>query len=229
MTKKALLIFAKEPVAGEVKTRLIPYLSPEAAAELYRCMLMDTLAKAATLKDVDLFLFYHGGAEAAAYFDGLTEGMNFLPQSSGDLGDRMKRAFRQVFELGYGRAAVIGTDSPDLPLAYIREAFLKLEDEHIQAVFGPSHDGGYYLLGLKQLYGELFQGIAWSSSTVLADSLAAAGKGGIGAALLASWHDVDTANDLLRPELLESANGAELTRAFLLGMMSPDHFNTSSP
>lgn len=63
MTKKALLIFAKEPVAGEVKTRLIPYLSPEAAAELYRCMLMDTLSKTATLKDVDLFLFYHGGAE----------------------------------------------------------------------------------------------------------------------------------------------------------------------
>ncbi len=214
-----------------VKTRLVPFLSPDAAAELYRCMFLDTLAKATAIKDVALHLFYQGGVGAGHYFRGVGEGITVLPQAGNDLGERMQNAFLEAFGRGYRQVAIIGTDSPDLPAAYVEEAFAKLADEHVQAVFGPSLDGGYYLLGLKQLHGELFRNIAWSSSTVLGESLAAAERLGISAALLPPWYDVDTAADLLRPELLDPENGAPLTRSFLASrsLSLSGHFSTSSP
>lgn len=230
MTRKALLIFAKEPVPGQVKTRLTPFLSPEAAAEIYRCMLLDTLSKAAALQDVTPFLFINGGEEAEASFRGLAAGITTLPQTTGDLGQRMKNAFTTVFGLGYQLAAVIGTDSPDLPLAYLHQAFARLLEEPIGAVFGPSDDGGYYLLAVKGVHRPLFENITWSSEMVLAESLAAAGKAGIVTALLPAWHDIDTAADLMRPELQEGINGAHWTRDFLCRAgLTAAYFKTSNP
>lgn len=216
LKKNALLIFAKEPVPGQVKTRLTPFLSPDAAADLYRCMLEDTLEKAAALTDVEPIVFYDGDDDAAAFFKGTAAQMTVFPQKGADLGQRMKNAFATVFSDGFQKAVIIGTDSPHLPAGYITDAFHRLDDGQIEAVYGPSDDGGYYLLALKQLHGALFENITWSSGEVLAESLIAAGKAGVGTALLPPWYDLDTADDLMRPELFEEANGANRTKTFLM-------------
>lgn len=213
--KKALLIFAKRPLPGKVKTRLVPPLSPEEAAELYRCMLGDVMAMAANFPDLSLHLFYEDMGEAREYFAGIAPGIVSFPQQGKDLGERMAEAFRLVFAMGHGAAVIIGTDAPDLPPDYIEEAFRRLENGKSMAVFGPCEDGGYYLLGIAQLHPALFRDLPWSSATVLRESLKRAAEAGIEVSLLPMWHDVDTAADLERPELLTEENGAPRTREYI--------------
>lgn len=212
----ALIVFAKQPLAGKVKTRLTTVLSPEEAAELYRCMLIDTLSKVKQLQAVDIYLFFEGDGDAVSYFATIAAGIETLPQRGNDLGERMMDAFQRTFERGYGSVAIIGTDSPDLPVSFIEEAFLSLGDARLDVVFGPSEDGGYYLLALKRLHAELFQGIEWSSQAVLRESVATAEKIGRRTTMLSLWHDVDTVADLHRADLLDINNGAPLTRAFIM-------------
>jgi rSAM/selenodomain-associated transferase 1 len=213
--KKALLIFAKCPLPGMVKTRLIPPLSPEQAADLYRCMLSDIMAKVTPLPDLDRFLFYEEGGAAREYFARSSLGLTSFPQQGKDLGERMAEALRTVFAMGHSAAVVIGTDSPDLPISFIETAFDRLERGEGTAVFGPTEDGGYYLAGMMRLYRELFLDIPWSSAAVLRETLKRAKEAGIGSSLLPIWHDVDTAADLDRPELSDEGNGAPLTREFI--------------
>ena len=211
--KKALIVFAKRPVPGRVKTRLSPPLSPGEAAELYRCMLEDVLAKTAHLPHIRKYLFYEGGADTGRYFAGTGTGMTCLPQQGNDLGERMAHAFRHVFAEGCGAVVIIGTDSPDLPVSFIDMAYELLKEG--EAVLGPSEDGGYYLLGMREMHAGLFHDIPWSSANVLQESLRKAEQEGITVSLLPPWHDVDTAEDLRRPQLLDEENGAPLTRAFI--------------
>lgn len=213
--KKALLVFARRPMAGKVKTRLVPPLSPEGAAELYCCMLDDTLAKIALLSGVAKFLFYEKCAGAREYFAECARDMTCLPQRGNDLGERMAEAFRVVFAAGHEAAVIIGSDSPDMPLSFIEEAFAEMGGGGADALFGPSDDGGYYLLAMRELRGELFRNVPWSSGDVLRKSLDNAGNAGVKVSFLPVWHDVDTAEDLRRPELLDVGNGAPLTREFI--------------
>lgn len=211
----ALLVFAKHPAPGRVKTRLTPPLSPGEAAELYRCMLLDTLAKVRTLPDVQGLLFYQNEPAALPYFRSIAPDFVVEPQKGYDLGARMAGAFRRVFSRGHRLAVIIGTDSPDLPVEYLHQAFRELADDSVDAVFGPSADGGYYLLALKRVHDSLFTGIAWSTGTVIEVSLARAREAGLRVKLLPVWHDVDTVADLERSELLHAANGASMTREFV--------------
>lgn len=213
---KALIIFAKRPSPGRVKTRLTPPLSPEEAAELYRRMLLDILAKTGQMADVHRLIFYEQGAGAPEFFAETVGKGGSYPQEGEGLGERLTAAFDRAFGLGYDAAAVIGTDSPHLPTSFMDRAFELLDDPRVDAVFGPAEDGGYYLLAMKRLHRELFKGIAWSTPEVLKESLARAAAAGIATALLPVWHDVDTAADLLRPELIDPANGAPRTREFIL-------------
>uniref|UniRef100_A0A831UBG8 Glycosyltransferase n=1 Tax=Geobacter metallireducens TaxID=28232 RepID=A0A831UBG8_GEOME len=213
---KALIVFAKRPSPGRVKTRLTPPLTPEEAAELYRCMLLDILAKTGQMTAVDRLLFYEQGEGAPEFFAETVGTVGSYPQEGEGLGERLAAAFERTFSLGYNAAAVIGTDSPHLPAAFIEQALELLDDPGVDAVFGPTEDGGYYLLAMKRLRRELFEGIPWSTPEVLKDSLARAAAAGMATALLPLWHDVDTAADLLRPELVDPGNGAPLTREFIL-------------
>jgi hypothetical protein len=213
--KKALLIFAKRPLPGKVKTRMVPPLSPEEAADLYRCMQGDVLKMVTNFSDLALYLFYEDKEEAREYFAEIAPGIISHPQRGNDLGERMAEAFRVVFAMGHESAVIIGTDAPDLPPAYIKEAFGRLESGKKLAVFGPCEDGGYYLMGLIRLNRALFHDISWSSCTVLQESLERAKEEGIEFSLLPMWHDVDTVADLERPELLATENGAPLTREFI--------------
>ncbi|MFZ3207928.1 MAG: TIGR04282 family arsenosugar biosynthesis glycosyltransferase [Geobacteraceae bacterium] len=213
--KQALIIFARQPLPGQVKTRLTPPLTPEEAAELYRGMLLDILARTRALVGVERLLFHSGESEADKYFRRTSPDLPIFPQIGSDLGERMTAAFETAFALGHKRVAIIGSDSPDLPLDFIAAAFTELASGRHEAIFGPTEDGGYYLIAMSRLRRELFQGITWGSGTVLKDSLRQADSAGIKVALLQCWYDVDTASDLARPMLRNEANGAPLTREFI--------------
>ncbi len=212
---QALIIFAKSPSPGRVKTRLTPFLTPEQAAQLYDCMLRDTLASTARLPDTARFIFYLDDADALGYFRPLAEDATLFPQQGEDLGGRMAAAFRSIFALGYRQVAIIGSDSPDLPLDYLEQAFALLAADACEVVFGPTEDGGYYLLAMRELHEELFRDISWSSSSVLEISRLRAIEGKLRYTYLPLWYDIDTAADLQRPELLNEQNMAINTRELL--------------
>jgi hypothetical protein len=195
---KALLIFAKQPLPGKVKTRLSPPFTYQAAADIYDCMLSDTLVKVAEVSGVEGLLFFEPSYGAAGFFRENFPGIRAFPQQGAGLGERLEKAFETAFSLGFESAAAIGTDSPDLPLPYLEESFRLLEAGGADAVFGPAADGGYYLVALRRYYPGLFRNIPWSTNQVLERSLAAATTLGLQVACLPVWHDMDTFEDLQR-------------------------------
>lgn len=223
--KEALIIFAKRPVPGAVKTRLTPPLTPQEAARLYECMLRDILTRTA-YRGGDRYLFYEDEPAAASYFAGAAGGMTCQPQAGSNLGKRMEGAFRHLFARGYRSVAIIGTDSPDLPLQYLEMAYELLGSREESVVIGPSADGGYYLLGMNRLHPQLFSGVPWSSGEVLQKSLEKAAAAGIGVELLPLWYDIDTVADLVRMELLEDDSDAHRTRDCVRGLAR--YFKTST-
>ena len=226
---RALLIFARRPHPGRVKTRLSPYLSPEEAAEFYDCMVRDVMARTAALEVDVRFLFYEDDGKAEGYFRGVDEKLVLLPQDGAGLGERLANAFAEIFRRGFRTAAVIGADSPDLPLSYISEAYERLESGSADIVFGPAEDGGYYLAGLREPHPELFRDVPWSTDQVLSVSLQRTAKVGLRPALLPGWYDVDEPADLGRPGLQDEKNGACRTRKFLTVFTSPLTTGTHSP
>ena len=230
--KHALIIFAKRPIPGRVKTRLVPALTAEGAADLYRCMLHDIVRRTAACTGLERFLFYEEESEAAAYFAGIASGMTCLQQKGVDLGERMAEAFRHVFSEGFHSVAIIGTDSPDLPLYFIENCYEHLRKNRAGAVIGPSEDGGYYLLAMNRLHAGLFREVPWSSGEVFSKSMENARTEGIRIDLLPQWYDLDTAEDLVRPGLLDLSNAAPLTRQFIAGWLkervAENHFSTST-
>lgn len=192
--KRALAIFAKAPIAGQVKTRLAPLLTPEGAAALYRCFLIDTLELAKRVRSWKTVLFYTPGKARQALRDVVKEPLELIPQGRGDLGERMGQAFQQLFARGHTPAIIIGGDLPTLPLSRLRAAFLALEQKPV--VLGPSLDGGYYLIGLQASQPELFEGVVWGTPQVLEQTVCRLNRLGLEAECLEPWYDVDTVDDL---------------------------------
>lgn len=210
----ALLIFAKWPVPGAVKTRLSPPLTAEEAANLYRCMLLDTLAATASLTGITRILCYDGG-NMEKHFRELAPEVRLVRQRGDGLGERMYAAFGEAFDEGLSPIAVIGTDAPHLATTQVVAAFSLLAKGETDLVFGPSNDGGYYLLAMKQQHPELFRAIPWSSTTVLDESLARAADAGLRTTLLPGGFDLDTVDDLHRFMALPDRDAAPLTREYL--------------
>jgi rSAM/selenodomain-associated transferase 1 len=211
----ALIVVAKEPVPGQTKTRLCPPLAPESAAEFYRCLLLDTLALMAQLESADRTVAYTP-AGSREYFAGIVpDGFRLVPQQGADLGQRLAHALGQHFEWGYQRVAIMNSDGPTLPLAYLEEAFAALDRADI--TLGPGHDGGYYLIGMKRHYPGLFRGIAWSTEQVIPQTLAICRRLGLSVHHLPEWYDVDVAADLerLHHDLQRDPSLAPHTRVFL--------------
>jgi hypothetical protein len=191
-----LIIFAKEPAPGQVKTRLCPPLTGEAAARLYRAFVDDILEEMVRLPELRLALAY-APAGAEAYFRDLApSGVDLFPQEGADLGERMARAFGRGFDAGFDAVLLRGSDTPDLPGAVVLAAAEILESGAAPAVLGPSPDGGYYLVGLAAPQPELFREVAWSGAAVLADTLDRARRLGLKVHLLPEWPDIDTFQDL---------------------------------
>jgi len=220
---RALILFAKYPQPGRAKTRLSPPLTQTEAAAFYACMLHDSIAMARSLQVITPLIFFQDDPGAAGYFKTLAPQILSLPQEGENLGERLKNAFAGAFKRGFAEVAIIGTDSPDLPSEYIFEAFALLEDEQTDVVFGPAEDGGYYLLGMKRVWEELFRGLPWSSGELLAASIEKAKELRLGVSLLPLWHDIDTEADLKRKTLLDKKSPARISRNFLISELQPDN------
>ncbi len=191
-----LLLVAKAPVAGRVKTRLCPG-DHDHAARLAAAFLEDTAA-----------LLTHPAlpARVVVALDGdpndLPEPLRSFPavaQGGGDLGERLTRLFADQFAAqGTNTVCVIGGDTPHLPVAFLVEAFSRLDGGGTDAVFGPTDDGGYYLAGMNRPLPPLFVGIPWSSPDVLKATLERAAAAATRTRLLPPWYDMDTPDDLER-------------------------------
>jgi rSAM/selenodomain-associated transferase 1 len=199
--RAALLVFAKVPAAGAVKTRLVPPLTAEEAAALYEAFLADALAGYAAPdafgEPVAVRLYLAGEAPAPP---GLVPPRVRVHRQRGDgLGARMQRAFAEAFVAGYGRVVVVGTDHPTLPRGCLAEAFGALHTPRTVAL-GPSDDGGYYALGLNdRAFGEagLFA-MRYSHGAVFDETHRRARAAGARVVLLPPWYDVDDADGLRR-------------------------------
>lgn len=210
---RGLIVFAREPVPGTVKTRLARDLGKEAATELYAAMLADVLEQAASLDDLRVLVFWSQEGDTLPYYPAYPR-LQMFRQSGGTLGERMAAAFSAAFARGIHACCIIGSDAPDLPAEYIRQAFDALEHGQADVVFGPARDGGYYLLGMKRLWEPLFEDIAWSSPQVLAASCERAAELNLATTLLPVWHDIDTIDDLQRLAASAAADALR-TRAAL--------------
>lgn len=191
----AVIIFAKVPAAGRVKTRLTPELDDEEAADLYTAFLRDTLARCSGLEaDVRLYL-------APSEFpldDALVPGGVSRHDQTGDgLGERMARAFLETFAEGYENVMIIGTDHPTLPTAFVEHAFEALADQR-SVVIGPAEDGGYYLLGMNDFMPELFRDMKYGHGDVFRQTLQRLPTTGVDITILPAWYDVDTPEDIAR-------------------------------
>jgi rSAM/selenodomain-associated transferase 1 len=215
MKDNALIVVAKEPVPGRTKTRLCPPLKPEPAAEFYRCLMLDTFALMERLQTADHSVAYVP-ERARSYFERLVpDGFRLVVQQGADLGERLANAIGYHFDLGYRRVVIMNSDGPTLPLACLEEAFAELESADI--TLGPGHDGGYYLIGMKRLHPELFQGISWSTEQVIPQTLEICRRLGLSVHQLPEWYDVDVEADLerLRRDLARDPESAPRTSAFL--------------
>ena len=192
----ALVVMAKAPIPGAVKTRLIPFLSPEEAAELARALLVDQLLHLSAIDNADCYLAF-SPEEAAAMMRGLApERFELFSQNDGDLGARMKNIFTKLFAKGHRQVVLIGADLPPVPLNYFSKAFVCLSDTEQCAVLGPSQDGGYYLIGLNRDQPALFDQMTWSHDQVLTQTLARLISLDIKSRLLPTWRDIDTIDDV---------------------------------
>lgn len=189
-----LLLFLKWPEPGLAKTRLIPALGPETAAAVYRLLAeAEVAATRPKAREYDrLFCFSPADAEARirAWFPG--EGV--WPQPEGDLGQRMATAFEAGFRSGARRVALVGTDIPWVTRGLVARSFEALASADV--VLGPTHDGGYYLVAMARPLPQLFEGIEWSSTGVLAATRDRAQALGLETHLVMPLTDIDTIDDL---------------------------------
>jgi len=196
---RALLVFAKTPKPGKVKTRLLAAVSADVAAALHAACIEDTLRLVRKTRGCDAFVFAAGGT---GYFRRLVKKqgsgarMQVLPQRGADLGTRMENAFRKCFAMGYHEVVVIGTDTPWMGVERVRGAFAELKANDV--VIGPAEDGGYYLLGLRKMLPAIFRGIPWSTERVLALTLQKIAALKLRTKLLRRDFDLDRPGDLRR-------------------------------
>lgn len=225
MAAESLILFAKPPLAGRVKTRLAASLGREGAAHLYARFLRDAAGTARALCDTrpGVSLVCEWALEQGESLDEfpLTD---WLPgafihraQTGADLGARMAAALGRCVAAGRN-AVLIGTDFPDLPHEVLVDAFEKLAcGDEPKIAIGPAADGGYYLIGMNRFLPEIFTGIPWSTGEVLSRTMEKAAALGVGTALLPEWRDVDDTDDLkaLKGRLSEDSSRARHTREYL--------------
>ncbi len=201
-----LAIFARFPEPGRAKTRLIPALGPEGAAELHAEMVRHTFRRMSDLDEIgriSVEVWFSGG-DAKRFKAAFGERV-YRPQPEGDLGDRMAYAFNKML-LDACAAVIIGTDCPAISERIVLDAFDALQDHDI--VLGPANDGGYYLIGLRKPVPDLFDGMPWGTSLVLSETLARAEQLGLVVHQLPPLDDVDEPADLAVWEATKSKGDA---------------------
>jgi len=207
VNKRCILVFLKYPALGRVKTRLAASLGDEAAVKIYRLLVdrvLENLA-AAPLDEIRVMFDPPSADDEAKIREWLAPALSAVPpemkidfcaQFQGDLGERLSAGFSQAFGDGCKQVMAIGTDCVAIDASVIEAAWTTLECR--DAVFGPTEDGGYYLLATNSMRPELFEDIPWSTEETLARSLQQAEQSGLVAEQLATLSDVDNAGDWQR-------------------------------
>ncbi len=197
MTKKRLIIFVKNPIEGEVKTRLASSIGEKKALVVYQQLLKIT-AKAVENVNAEKLVSYSGYIEESDDFD--EQRFEKTIQKEGDLGEKMKHAFKSSFDNGFNRTVLIGSDCPEISKSLIDEAFKELAEA--DSVIGPSEDGGYYLIGLSRFMPEIFDNVEWSTSSVFLSTIKTLDDLGATYRVLKKLNDIDTESDLNESDLL---------------------------
>lgn len=188
--RPVILLFAKAPVPGRVKTRLQPLLSAHQAAGLHSALVEDALELLLTsLPEVDVEL----------YTDTLTDAWGAVPvarklQAKGDLDVKMRSAAEAALREGRPRVMIVGSDSPTLPGAHLAT----LLDSAADVALGPCEDGGYYAIAFRRTHPAMFDGVTWSVATTLDNTAAACRRAGLTVEFGPRWFDVDAPADVLR-------------------------------
>lgn len=191
--KRCLIIFAKEPEIGKVKTRLSSELPQAQCLRLYRKFLRYTIELARNINCSDRIIAYDAYNKEPNYLKKIASDFQFYRQKGNNLGERMFNAFMAVASDNV-KIIIMGSDSPGLPKSCINKAFSELSRNDL--ALGPTYDGGYYLIGMKKPCREIFKGIKWSSSTVFENTLKKAKRLGKKVVVLGPWYDIDRPEDL---------------------------------
>ena len=191
LSSTALIIFVRNPVLGQVKTRLAKDIGDERALAIYLQLLQHTLE---ITRGLSFRKFIYYADEVSDYDLWSVPGYTKRKQNGNDLGERMLNSFKELFDQGFTRIIIIGSDCLQLQTENLQEAVALLESN--VAVIGPASDGGYYLLGLTKLYPELFLNKPWSTDQVFAKTIDDFNNQGITYALLKELSDIDDISDL---------------------------------
>jgi rSAM/selenodomain-associated transferase 2/rSAM/selenodomain-associated transferase 1 len=196
-SSERLIVFTRYPEPGRSKTRLIPVLGPNGAADLQKQMTELLLARTGSFvsdRRVDMEVRYEGGNRALME-KWLGSHISYRSQGHGDLGSRMAQAFSQAFKQGKKRVVIAGSDCPGINEGIVRTAFDLLDQ--FDLVLGPANDGGYYLIGLRQEESKLFEDVPWGTAEVGARTLEIANR------LRLRWVKIDPLDDVDRAEDIE--------------------------
>jgi len=188
--KTAVIVFIKNPELGKVKTRLAKSVGDQEALAIYMRLMEHTRLQMEGVDNVDRYVFYSSFVDESDEW--LPQSFNARIQISGDLGDKIKAAFGEVFEFA-DRAIIIGSDCAQLGSNHIQKAINLLEEHDV--VIGPTLDGGYYLLGMNANYESLFEKINWSTETVLEETLEKAHQESLSVQLIDKLSDIDYIED----------------------------------
>lgn len=193
---QCVIVFARVPQKGKVKTRLARKLAPELVLNLYKNFVLDILSSLAVINQV-VIIFYYPFKQHQIMQNWLGNSYPLFSQCGDNLGDRMQNAFRHVFSDGFNQALLIGTDFPDLPPIYIETAFKMLNEN--DAVIGPTFDGGYYLIGFdsQTFLPNAFKNITWGTPDVFEATMDRFKKNNHKVHILPKWRDIDTYEDLV--------------------------------
>lgn len=191
-TDACIAMFAKAPVLGKVKTRLIPALGEQGALDLYLSLLQGQMQvlNSSKLSSIQLWVDENPEHPAFSQFKG-----EIKVQKGKNLGDRMADAAQSVLS-HFKAVLIIGSDCPDIDEVYLEQALTSLYDKASDIVLGPAMDGGYVLIGMKQANANLFQGIAWGTETVRRDTLKLISRNKLNLVELPVLRDIDTTEDL---------------------------------
>lgn len=192
---RVLIVFAKEPIHGRVKTRLNGCFLDVDLVRLYKAFVKDTLTIARKVRGTKKILAF-SSVGYPRFLKTISVGFELIEQEGRNLGERMFNAFVYAREIGAEKTVIIGTDSPTLPRGTIEKAFKTLDRKDM--VLGPSFDGGYYLIGMKNPCRKIFNGIRWSSSAVLRKTINNAKATCKETALIDEWYDIDDRKGLDR-------------------------------
>lgn len=204
----ALTVMAKAPRPGKVKTRLSPPLTLEQTAALNVRFLRDTTENLASIAGGAGLISYTPRGDEALFAGLLPDTFALVLQRGDGFGERLLAAAEDILAIGYGSVCLIDSDSPTVPAKAYTQAVDALQQPGDRVVLGPSDDGGYYLIGLKQAHRAPFERISWSTGSVLGETLTRCREAGLEVVLLPTWYDVDDAATLhvLNEELLNNTS-----------------------